>query len=171
MTFKQVLSRLTGVSCSVFGAQWNPPEAEISIAKRVITFLEDRRVLYNDYDWECPDHCVRSIIEIRHFLTDELGKLTYDNCISPHLQAMRAACRKFLDAIQANGRGHIIRPFDGGMANWQFCSALGEFRANMGFRIAVLAVMYGLSINGDLEKILPPKPEKADAVTGDFQDA
>jgi hypothetical protein len=53
MNTKQILSHLTGLSCPIFGISWNPTEPEISITKRVITFLEDRRVLYNPYDMEC----------------------------------------------------------------------------------------------------------------------
>ena len=56
MTFKQILSRLTGISCPVFGIQWNPPEPEITVAQRVISFLEDRRVLYNPFDLEFFGH-------------------------------------------------------------------------------------------------------------------
>jgi hypothetical protein len=41
----------------------------------VIAFLENRRVLYNPCQMEVTDHYVWSVIEIRHCLTEELGKL------------------------------------------------------------------------------------------------
>lgn len=47
MKFKTILSRLTGLSCPWFGISWNPTEAEIIIATRIIRFLEDKRVLFN----------------------------------------------------------------------------------------------------------------------------
>ena len=75
MTFKEIVNRLTGISCPIFGVSWNPPEADISRAGRIITFLEDRRVLYNASEMEVPHHCVHSIIDIRGLLTDELGSL------------------------------------------------------------------------------------------------
>lgn len=163
MTFKGIASRLTGVSCPVFGVQWNPPEPEISVAHRVIAFLEDRRVLFNPYELECLDHCARSVIEIRHFLTDEIGKIPPKGPLSENLRAMRAACRRFLDSVQDPAGQRIVHPFHGGPAMWSFCTALGELRAAVGLRLAVLAVMHGLPVEGDLEKILPAKPEKEDA--------
>jgi hypothetical protein len=163
MTFKQIASRMTGISCPFFGIGWNPTEPDISVAQRVLTFLEDRRVLYNPYDLECPDHCVHSVVEIRHFLTSELGKLPGKDGLPEQLRAMRAACRRFLDTVQVDGKGRIIQPFHGGFATWQFCTALGELRAAIGLRIGILAVMHGLSVDGDLEKILPPKPAVGDA--------
>ena len=47
MKFQEILSRITGLSVPVFGVSWTPPAAEVTIARRVVTFLEDRRVLYN----------------------------------------------------------------------------------------------------------------------------
>jgi hypothetical protein len=38
---------------------------------------------------------VQSVLEIRHFLTAELGKLDGKSELSASLRAMRAACRKF----------------------------------------------------------------------------
>jgi hypothetical protein len=163
MTFKQIAGRMTGISCPFFGVSWNPSEPDILIAQRVLTFLEDRRVLFNPYELECPDHCVHSVIEIRQFLTSELGRLSSKDALSEHLRAMRAACRRFLDTIQADDRHRIIQPFSGGFATWQFCAALGELRAAVGLRVGILAVMYGLSVDGELEKILPPKPAASDA--------
>jgi hypothetical protein len=91
--FDEIASRLTGLSCPIFGAQWNPPEAQRTVARRTITFLEDRRVLYSPSQLEMPEHCVESIIQIRRFLTDELGKLQDTSELSNGLRAMRAACR------------------------------------------------------------------------------
>ena len=165
MTFKQILSRLTGISCPVFGIQWNPPEPEISVVQRMVSFLEDRRVLYNPFHLEFLDHCVQSVIEIRRFLTTEIGNLSAksNKGLSEQLRAMRAACRRFLDSVQDRRRGRAIHSYRGGYAEQEFFTALGELRAAMGLRIGILAVMYGLSIEGELESILPPKPGKGDS--------
>ncbi len=58
MRFKEILSRLTGISVPVFGVSWNPPEADGAVVKRVVAFLEDRRVLYAPSEMEVPEHCV-----------------------------------------------------------------------------------------------------------------
>ena len=44
MKFREITSRLTGISSPIFGVSWNPPPAEVTIARRAIAFLEDRRV-------------------------------------------------------------------------------------------------------------------------------
>ncbi len=78
MKFDEITSRLSGISCPVFGVSWNPPESERKIARRVIAFLENRRVLFSPFEWEMPDHCAQSVIEMRHFLTTELQALDAD---------------------------------------------------------------------------------------------
>ena len=160
MHYKEILSRLTGISVPLFGVQWNPPPSEVTIARRVLRFLEDRRVLYNIYELEVPDHCVHSVIEIRHFLTSALADCTDQDGLAAHLQAIRTACRRFLDTVQEDGRKLIIRnSFEGGPKHWIFFSALGELRAAVGIHVGAIAVMNGLEINGDLIKILPPPKE------------
>lgn len=101
MRFTEIATRLTGVSSPVFGVSWNPPEAEVTAAKRIIAYLEDRRVLYAPTSMEHPSHCVESVLDVRRFLTEELGKLDPHNPLAQNLQGMRAACRKFLNQIQA----------------------------------------------------------------------
>ncbi len=60
MRFEEVIKRVTGISCPFFGISWQPPEARRAVARRVLTFLEDRRVLYAPTELEVPDHCIES---------------------------------------------------------------------------------------------------------------
>ncbi len=46
MKFSEIANRLTGIATPFGGASWQPAEMEIISARRVIAFLEDRRVLY-----------------------------------------------------------------------------------------------------------------------------
>ena len=52
IAFKEIASRITGISIPVFGVSWNPPEAERKIVRETFIFLEDRRALYNDFAHE-----------------------------------------------------------------------------------------------------------------------
>lgn len=163
MRFKEVLSRLTGLSTPIFGAQWNPPESEVTIARRVLAYLEDRRVLYNPDSLEVPAHCVDSVIQIRHFLTSEIATLPEKSTLSASLRAMRAACRKFLDTLHER-QPQIVdaawRP--GHWASWHFNAALGELRGVFGIHVAQIAAQHGLDVEKELASILPVEDENDD---------
>jgi hypothetical protein len=157
MKFSEAARHLTGISCPVFGVSWNPGEAKVGYARRVLTFLEDRRVLYAPWDVEVPEHCVESILEIRKFLTVQLGQLDdHDDDVAPHLRAMRAACRQFLET--AGGFGNT-RPWMHGPPGWRFNDALGELRAVFGIHVAQLSTKFGIDIEDDLATILPPEAD------------
>lgn len=162
MKFEEVASRITGFSSPVFGVSWNPPEPEVTAARRVIAFLEDRRVLFIPSEMEVPDHCVQSVLEIRRVLTDEVGRSTGESDLVQSLRAMRAACRKFLDAV---GRDDdIVRSGGqiGHWASWEFNGALGELRGVFGLHVARIATEYGLSVEDDLARILPGGDDHGD---------
>ncbi|MFC2051073.1 DUF6650 family protein, partial [Chloroflexota bacterium] len=95
--FGKIAKSLTGFSTPVFGISWNPPDSDRDIVRKVITFLEDRRALYNPYNIETPIFVDQSILEIRKELTNTLQKLGDNPDVSPHLRAMRAACRKYMN--------------------------------------------------------------------------
>jgi hypothetical protein len=159
--FREILSRLTGISTPVFGVSWTPPEAEVARARRVLTFLEDRRVLYVDSEMELPDHCVQSVLRIREFLTSELGSMdSIDDEFAGVLRAMRAACHKFLRTTQS--LPDIVRygASPGHWANWAFNGALGELRGAFGIHIARMAALHGLGVEDGLSAILPVADEE-----------
>jgi len=155
LEFKEIVKRLTGISSPVFGVSWNPPESETAIAKRFIAELEDRRVLYNPAEMEMPGHCVHSVIEIRHLLSRELGALGTDSGLASSIRAMRGACRKFLDNVQADDRIVRYGAHMGHFASWEFNSALGELRGVFGVHLAQIAAQHGLDIEDELATILP----------------
>ena len=160
MKFQEAASRITGISVPIFGIQWNPPEAQRSVARRVIAFLEDRRVLYSPSEMESPDHCVQSVLRIREFLTGELGKLEAGEELTNTLRALRAACRKFLDTVDADDRRAVrFGASQGHFASWIFNGAVGELRGVFGVHVATLAASYGLDVEDDLASIIPGAPE------------
>jgi hypothetical protein len=162
--FKDIASRLTGFSSPIFGMSWKPPETERSIAKRIITFLEDQRVLYSPSEMEVPHHCVQSVLDIRRFLTIEIAQLDEKAELTASLRAMRAACRKFLNAAQADD-GRIIQfgAQPSHYASWTFNGALGEMRGVFGIHIAKLAASYGVDIEDDLAVIIPAEDVPANS--------
>ncbi|HET7833963.1 MAG TPA: DUF6650 family protein [Gallionella sp.] len=161
MKFREVVSRVTGLSVPIFGLQWNPPEPECAVARRVLTFLEDRRVLFVPSEMEVPQHCVESVLRIREFLTKELSALNPEGELALSLRAMRAACRKFLTTVEADDRRIIqFGASHGHYASWIFNGAVGELRGVFGIHIARLAASHGLDVEGELATILPASIEE-----------
>ena len=152
LLFQEIASKITGFSTPVFGMQWTPPSKEREIAKSVVTFLEDRRVLYNPTELELPHHCISSVIEIRHFLTTKMNDLDQNGELAKNLKTMRAACRKFLDSAQRLDVQHFSH---GSYQSWVFYSSLGEMRGLFGMCLSQILLSYGLDIEKDLASILP----------------
>ena len=155
ISFRKIAKSLTGFSTPFFGVSWTPPESDREIVRKLITFFEDRRALYNPFNVETPMFVVQSVLEIRKELTATLQKLGDNRDISPHLRAMRAACRKFLDETERLQR-RVHRDFD----RENFFAALGEMRAAFGIQIAQLCVKYGVDIEEDLATILPAEDKE-----------
>jgi Family of unknown function (DUF6650) len=160
MKFSEIANRLTGISTPVLGVSWQPAESEAAAARRVVAFLEDRRVLYQPSEQELPARCTDSVLQIRLFLTSEIGKLDNKSELATNLRAMRAACRKFLDTVGAEERDIVqYARQEGHYASWTFYGALGEMRGVFGVHLARIAVRFRLDIEDDLATILPAKTE------------
>jgi hypothetical protein len=160
MKLKEIAARLTGFGAFGFSANWNPPEAQRTTAKRVISFLEDKRVLYAPESLEVPRHCIDSVLGIREMLTRELGSLPPDAELADSLRALRAAGRKFLDTIQPRQREIEQHGLSHGhWASWVFMGALGEMRGVFGVHLAIIAVRFGLPIERELASIVPGEDE------------
>ena len=100
MKWKEVASRITGISTPLGGVDFDLPEAEVVVARRVISRLEDRRVLYAPFSFESPEACVQSANQIRQTLTTELGQLTDGTQLRTVLQRIRQASRDFVTTIE-----------------------------------------------------------------------
>ena len=154
MRFDEIRSRITGLSCPIFGVSWNPPESDRQVATRVVTFLEDRRVLFEPSQVEVPHYCVESVLQIRQYLTHELQGLDRDAPLSESFRALRAACRKFLGTVGPIDDTHRYGPIGSSYQDWVFIAALGELRGTFGTHLATLATSYGLDIEDQLAVIL-----------------
>ncbi len=172
MKFPEIPARMTGFSTPVFGISWEPATSDVRVARKVLTFLEDRRVLYVEGDREIADYCVASVVDIRRFLTDVLGDGGIADDLADHLRAMRTAGRRFLDRLQIDPdrddaaelgtpamRYRGWDPYDWAPHSWPLPQALGEFRATFGIHIGQIAAKYGIDLEDDLAMILPAEAE------------
>jgi hypothetical protein len=161
-SFRELANRITGFEIPIFGGgvSWEPPTLDVTVAGKVITYLEDRRSLYNPYDAEVADFVVRSVLDIRENLTEYLKSLDRSSPLASSLVAMRAACRKFLDKV---GTGANFGIYRAGRV-WsederEFFVALGELRSVIGIHAAQIAVRYGIDVEETLVSIFPNSPE------------
>jgi len=144
---QKYLRHLTGISCPIFGVSWTPPEDERQLVRQYLAFLEDRRVLFEDYCSEDKQHVDLSIIEIRRETTSLIGKnLSTD--AQDSLRAIRAACRDYLSSSDI--RKHSRCDMAG---TW---SRLGQLRTLAGVHIARLCTIYGIEVEQQLLSIFPP---------------
>jgi len=157
--FLELTSRLTGFSTPIFGVSWDPPKLDVDVARRLLTILEDRRVLFAPHELEVPRHAVESVLQIREHLTAALTEVDHSSQLGQSLAAMRGACRQFLDQVRsmrADGSSFMSLPlFD----QWLLGSALGELRAVFGIHIGQIAMSYGIDVEPQLAELLPPPPD------------
>jgi hypothetical protein len=157
--FTELMPRLTGVSTPVFGVQRTPPEAEVGLAQDVLTFLEDRRVLYAPSFLEVPLHVSDSVHEMRRFLTAAIRGHDVTPELEASLRALRAACSRFLGELAEIEQRPTLPAGMYGMPDLRnrdsFYEALGALRATVGIHVARIAVLNGLDVGSDLACILP----------------
>src|ERR1700752_676932 len=138
-------------------AQWVPTERDLAV--EIIKELENRRVLYNDYELEVPASVVTSIIQMREVFHAKLLTMRDEGALANHLRSMRAACRKFLDIVGDGPHRIIIQSsFQGGPESWKFFTALGELRAAIGVALSPLMAAYDLTCESQVSRILPADP-------------
>lgn len=151
MKFERIYKNITGLSCPIFGIQWNAPAIESDEAKNVILFLEDKRVLFNPSHMEDAGHCALSVIEIRSELTRHLQALPSGSNLASALKRMRKACQTF-----SNNLGHPkFSSFDPAVQTSILERELFKLREKFGVPVAEVAVAYGLDVDDGLASIIP----------------
>lgn len=167
--------RLTGLSSPWAGLQWEATRSDAAWARDTLVFFEGRRVLFGDLDLEHPEHAIRSVIEIRSFITETLQKIDPDSPLNTELRLIRAACIRFSDAASsflAAGGNIWLGPLEEELDVDQdgtrtmrrmyntadipdFFDALKTLRKEVGVQAAELAKKYDLGAEWSLAGIFP----------------
>jgi hypothetical protein len=145
--------RPTGIGGFGFSVNWEKVPGDEEIAKKVISYLEDRRLLFGRRHLDDQLHCVQSANDIRRFLTDQLSQAKVGKSLEQSLRAMRAAAREFVEAAGPNARNFS---YDEGALNHEFGRALGRLQGLVGQHVALIADKYGIEVESELAQILPP---------------
>lgn len=128
-------------------------QTEQELAGLLLLRLADRRVLYNPFEWEMPDHCLRSVREIRDGLTELLGQLPPDSLLAADLRDLRAVCRTFFDSLRPaapRGGAPRLRGIDG----WRLRDALMAMRETFARVLGGLAQRYSLTPERELARLI-----------------
>lgn len=155
--------RLTGFSTPVAGLSWELTKTDKQVAQQVVTFLEDRRLLFGERHMEDELLCYRSAGAIRAYLTDQMQVLKEASPLRHSLGMMRAACRRFMDRGEPGGMGferrHVYGP-DG------FGYALGDLRTAIGVQLAAILSQFPMKVEAGLMQILPPEDMEDESPSG-----
>ena len=93
-----------------------------------MTFLEDRRVLFNPEYLEVESQVDHSVIEIRKELTEALQQIDPKGKAVQPMRTMRAACRRYLDEPRQRFRLMETHDRHHNRGDPGFFLALGELR-------------------------------------------
>lgn len=159
----EIAARVNGISTPFGGISWVPAVSDMQVARRVIAFIEVRRVLFGTYANEVPDQCVQSVIEIRNFLTEVIGAGGIADELEQPLRLARGFALRFLDRVGATerslpdgaGERHLFARSDWRMHDYWFGEALGELRAGAAIQVGVIAARYKIDVEDDLASMLP----------------
>lgn len=146
--------RLTGISGPWGGLQWETVEGDKQVARRVINYLEDRRILFGNRHTEDQRHCLASALQIREYITKQINAANPGKTLEQTLKAMRAAFRKFVDA--AGPDAIYFSSYHGSHQADPFSLALGDLRTSVGMYIAMIAGNFNIKVDDELASILPP---------------
>ena len=96
----RLLRHIRSISTPFGRISWEPSQDEREIVRQLMLFIEDRRVLYNPFISEVPDHAIDSVFLIRERLMQTLQEVKEKSPAVKDIKAMQEACRIFLN--QAN---------------------------------------------------------------------
>ena len=171
---KKASKTFTGVSGFGFGANWEPPKLEIDEIRKLITHLEDRRVLHITspdqlYAHSSGSHLKRtewvaeSLLGMREEITHCMQTMQFRPETQSAVENMRRACRTFLDSAPMIV-GDLAKKLPNRSSS--VTQALGDFRAAMGVEIARLCLIYGFDVEEDLAPLVKFGLEKLQAKNG-----
>lgn len=114
-----------------------------STACQLLTFMQQRGVLFVPMQGEYPPHVFESIKEIRTYLTHLQAKVDTDSPLAVIVDSINHACRHFMNTTSMKADYEEI------------LFGLGALRKIIGLNIGDLVKLYGLTVSGPLHDAIP----------------
>lgn len=147
-------NRITGFQVPVIGAgvSWQPTELEVTKARKLMVFLEDKRVLYESYVNEQMDYCIESVLNIRGYLvTQVLMEADQTSKLYECAKELRDGCVEFLDIVEVRNKSD--------MSPYRLLrAALGRLRRVFGHSLLKISLTYEIDVERNLATIIPASP-------------
>jgi hypothetical protein len=151
--------RITGTGISALGVgasvSTTSTTTDRDIVQALVTFLEDRRALFNPDYLEIESQVAWSVTEIRKELTEALQQLDPNSPAVAPVRVMRGACRRYLDEPHQQFRHLDYEPGRHREGTPGFFLALGELRATFGIEVKRLDDLFKLEIEPQLRELFP----------------
>jgi hypothetical protein len=152
--------RLTNINAGPVGFGWENVEGDHEVARRIVTILEDRRVLFSPNAGDCPQYSVESVLEIRGQLRAALEKGGLSSDLDGILKEMRKACRDFLIETKQQRWAATFAASPRSEERNLFQEALANFRKIMGAKVGLLCERHNLKPESELATLIPEKEMK-----------
>lgn len=148
--------RVTGISAPWFGVSWEYRESDADVVRRVFSFLEDRRVLYEPLNAQLFFYVGQSASEIRQMLTQELGAGSVGEQLAESFKIIRSALRRFMSDLEKIEQHERSGQMDLVQIRDQQVLALGEMRGRVNPVLALLAEKYRIEVEEEMAAALQP---------------
>lgn len=142
-------SRLAGHAAEIEGDSWVLSVDERNQAARLLSFLEERAVLYAPLSLQDPEFTVRSVQLILKRLAEDCDQVQVASHLMKYLKGMRVACRLFLNRTSRQDNEFPTQS--------ELMTCLAELRTCLGVFIARIAYVYDIPVGRCLVAILPPE--------------
>jgi hypothetical protein len=154
---RETLNSINGIQ--IGGISWDVKALDITKAHKLFVFLEDKRVLYSEEDWEFMPQVIQSVANIREYLVNNILMETgSDSLLYESTKELRNACVEFLDMTNKLERSNDGRP-DWKESNYRLMRiVLGRIRRRFGKELGKISIHYKVDVEENLARIIPSSP-------------
>lgn len=140
--------QVTGVGFAGFSLSWDYVEKNRDVVRRVLTNLEDKRVLMGERHLEDYEHCRLSADKIRQLLNLEIPNVAEGGKVEESFKKMRKSARDFIDAA-----GVMSANFFADDEHFNAC--LTAFKITVGREVDWLRRAFNIDLEPDFLHSLP----------------